>query len=77
LALSPTEEIALLWRLFKRGDWEAYTRLYQLNSRLLLNYGHKFTRDQALIEDAVYDLFIRLWTSRDTLGEPLSVKNYL
>lgn len=67
----------MLWRLFKRGDWEAYTKLYQQNSRLLLNYGHKFTRDQALIEDAVHDLFIRLWTSRDTLGEPLSVKNYL
>jgi RNA polymerase sigma factor (sigma-70 family) len=75
--MPPPDQIELLWRLFKRGDWEAYTRLYQLNSRLLLNYGHKFTRDQALIEDAVHDLFIRLWTSRETLGEPLSVKNYL
>jgi RNA polymerase sigma factor (sigma-70 family) len=75
--MSPTEETALLWQLFKRGDWEAYTKLYNQNSRLLLNYGHKFTRDRTLIEDAVHDLFIRLWTSRDTIGTPLSVKNYL
>jgi len=77
LELSPTEEIELLWRLFKRGDWEAYTKLYQLNTKLLLNYGRKFTRDRTLIEDAVHDLFIRLWTSRANLGTPLSVKNYL
>jgi RNA polymerase sigma factor (sigma-70 family) len=75
--MSPTEETELLWRLFKRGDWEAYTKLYNQNSRLLLNYGHKFTRDRTLIEDAVHDLFIRLWTSRANLGTPLSVKNYL
>ncbi|RZL16359.1 MAG: sigma-70 family RNA polymerase sigma factor [Hymenobacter sp.] len=75
--MSPTEETELLWRLFKRGDWEAYTKLYNQNSRLLLNYGHKFTRDRTLIEDAVHDLFIRLWTSRASLGTPLSVKNYL
>jgi RNA polymerase sigma factor (sigma-70 family) len=75
--MSPTEETALLWHLLKRGDWEAYTKLYNQNTRLLLNYGYKFTRDRTLIEDAVHDLFIRLWTSRATLGTPLSVKNYL
>ena len=75
--MSPHEETERLWQLFKRGDWGAYSSLYQQNTRLLLNYGHKFTRDRSLIEDAVHDLFVRLWTSRATLGTPLSVKNYL
>jgi RNA polymerase sigma factor (sigma-70 family) len=44
---------------------------------VLNNYGHKFTKDINLIEDAVHDLFVTLWTNRDNLGNPLSVKNYL
>lgn len=73
----PPEEELRLWDLFKQDDWQAYTKLYNQNFKLLNNYGHKFTRDVALIEDAVQDLFIRLWTNRATLGNPLSVKNYL
>ncbi|TPG71851.1 RNA polymerase sigma factor [Hymenobacter nivis] len=72
-----TEETELLWQQFKRGDWEAYTKLYNQNIKLLTNYGHKFTRDRTLIEDTAQDLFIKLWASRASLGTPLSVKNYL
>lgn len=72
-----TEENALLWELFKQGDWNAYTALYNAYFKILNNYGHKFTKDVNLIEDAVHDLFIKLWTNRNNLGVPLSVKNYL
>jgi RNA polymerase sigma factor (sigma-70 family) len=65
------------WESFKRGDWEVYTRLYDTYYRALNNYGHKFTRDVSLIEDAIHDLFVTLWTSRTTLGQPVSVRNYL
>ena len=67
----------LLWNSFKTGDWDAYTRLYHAYYRLLNNYGYKFTKDINLIEDAVHDLFVTLWTNRNNLGNPLSVKNYL
>ena len=67
----------ILWNAFKRGDWEAYTSLYHDYFRPLNNYGYKFTRDVNLIEDSIHDLFISLWTNRDNLGNPLSVKNYL
>jgi RNA polymerase sigma factor (sigma-70 family) len=72
-----TNENLLLWELFKQGDWNAYTALYNAYFKVLNNYGHKFTRDVNLIEDAVHDLFIKLWTNRNNLGVPLSVKNYL
>ena len=71
------EQHILLWNSFKKGDWEAYTNLYHAYYRLLNNYGHKFTKDVNLIEDAVHDLFVTLWTTRSNLGNPLSVKNYL
>lgn len=65
------------WHAFKNGDWEAYTRLYNDYFKLLSNYGYKFSKDINLIEDAIHDLFVRLWTTRNNLGEPASVKNYL
>jgi RNA polymerase sigma factor (sigma-70 family) len=71
------EQHILLWTAFKKGDWDAYTSLYHEYYRLLNNYCYKFTKDVSLIEDAIHDLFTTLWTSRDNLGNPLSVKNYL
>lgn len=71
------EANAALWNAFKQGDWEAYTSLYNTYFPLLNNYGYKFTRNSNLIEDAIHDLFVRLWTTRDHLGNPVSVKNYL
>lgn len=41
------------------------------------NYGAKFTGDADLVQDAIHDLFVQLWTSRNKLGDPASVKNYL
>ncbi|HEX8024538.1 sigma-70 family RNA polymerase sigma factor [Mucilaginibacter sp.] len=66
-----------IWLAFKEGSWDAYTQLYNQYFKILNNYGHKFTRDVNVIEDAIHDLFIRLWTNRAGLGNPVSVKNYL
>jgi len=71
------ESEVLLWASLKQGEWEAYTELYNIYFLPLSNYGYKFTRDRELIEDAIHDLFVRLWGSRKQLGDPVSVKNYL
>jgi len=71
------EDDLILWQSFKRGEWDAYTRLYDLYFSALNNYGYKFTRERELIEDAVHDLFVRLWTTKERLSDPVSVKNYL
>jgi RNA polymerase sigma factor (sigma-70 family) len=68
---------AVTWDSFKKGDWDAYTALYNEHFSLLNNYGYKFTRDISLIEDSVHDLFVRLWATRQNLGNPVSVRNYL
>jgi RNA polymerase sigma factor (sigma-70 family) len=71
------EASAAIWHSFKQGNWDAYTSLYNDYYSLLNNYGYKFTHSMNLIEDAIHDLFIRLWTTRNNLGNPVSVKNYL
>lgn len=65
------------WNAFKGGDWNAFRSLYEEFYALLNNYGYKFTRDADLVQDAIHDLFVRLWTTRQNLGSPASVKNYL
>ena len=66
-----------LWKSFKLGNWSAYEALYKKYFSILNNYGFKFTKENELVEDAVHDLFVRLWTSRERLSDPESVKNYL
>src|SRR5688500_13694910 len=66
-----------IWESFKQGDWNAYTTIYNDFYKLLNNYGYKFTRDVSVIEDAIQDLFVKLWNNKTSLGNPLSVKNYL
>jgi len=75
--VSFNEDNTAIWLAFKEGDWEAYTKLYNGYFKMLNNYGYKFTRDVNIIEDAVHDLFIKLWTNKAALGNPISVKNYL
>jgi RNA polymerase sigma factor (sigma-70 family) len=65
------------WNAFKQGEWNAYTSLYEEFYTPLNNYGAKFTEDADLVQDAIHDLFVQLWTSRNKLGDPASVKNYL
>jgi RNA polymerase sigma factor (sigma-70 family) len=66
-----------LWGGFQQGDTKAYAELYNTFSAQLYSYGMKFTSDKTLVEDSIHDLFCTLWASRERLGQPLSVKNYL
>jgi len=66
-----------VWQDFKHGDWEAYTLLYNTYFHALNNYGYKFCHDKDLIEDTIHDLFVRLWTTKEKLSNPVSIKNYM
>lgn len=65
------------WSSLKDGDGKALKTLYNLYANSLYNYGSKFTTDQDLIKECIQELFVILWTSKHSLGQPLSVKNYL
>jgi RNA polymerase sigma factor (sigma-70 family) len=66
-----------LWRSFRNGDDQAFALLYQTYIEVLYKYGHKLTIDSDLVEDAIQDMFIELWNSRQRLSDTDSIKFYL
>ncbi len=68
---------SILWDKFKRGDKNAFKKIYQLHAQTLLNYGYKITHDTSLIEDSIQDLFVELWKSGAQLSATTSIKFYL
>lgn len=65
------------WNAFRGGDDEAFMRLYRQHLSALYNYGYNLARDQALVEDAIQDLFLSLHQHRDGLGTAQNVRAYL
>ena len=66
-----------LWAAFCQGNEAAYRQLYEQYVPGLYSYGMKLTRDEALVKDCVQELFIRIWNTRQALGQAKSIKFYL
>lgn len=76
--MSPSAlELQWLWTKFKEGDRLAFSRLYQLYAAELCRYGSRLVPDKEQVRDAVQDLFVNLWNSRQNLGDIQSVRSYL
>lgn len=65
------------WDAFRYGDENAFKLLFDQYYDHLFNYGHKFSSDDFIIEEALQDLFVKLWKNKENIGEAGSVKNYL
>ena len=70
-------QINLLWSQFKNGNKKALESIYRNYINDLINYGYKITPDADLIKDAIQDLFIELWKSRENLCNVIEPKFYL
>jgi RNA polymerase sigma factor (sigma-70 family) len=66
-----------IWDAFRLGDKNAYGEIYELYFDSLYSYGKKFVADQTQVEDAIQDLFIRLWRTRERLSTVGNIKFYL
>ncbi|MCW3107685.1 MAG: polymerase, sigma-24 subunit, subfamily [Segetibacter sp.] len=60
-----------------RGDYKAFTRLYETHVAQLTNYAFKFTDDLQIIEDSIHDIFVWLWNNPAQLEIIHSIKAYL
>ena len=65
------------WNDLVGGNQRAFERIYSAYFDTLYNYGRKYTHQTELVEDAIHDLFMRIWKNRSNLREPISVRNYL
>lgn len=72
-ALSESE----LWAHFKDGDKKAFETIYHQHYSALINYGLRIKQDHNLVEEAIQDLFVKLWQNKTNLNLPTSVKHYL
>jgi RNA polymerase sigma factor (sigma-70 family) len=70
-------EDEVLWAKLKSGNELAFSLLYKRYVNRLFNYGMHNCTDRELIKDCLQELFVRLWTRRETLGNAASVNFYL
>ncbi len=65
-----------IWIRVQKGDKVAFDVLYHDHVDSLYNYGSSFTSDVQLIEDAIQEMFINIWTKRSTINIKSNVKGY-
>ena len=66
-----------LWNEFQSGNEAAFATIYKNNVNRLYSYGLKLVWDKELVMDAIQDLFVELWDSKERLGKVRSIKSYL
>lgn len=66
-----------LWEALRQSDQQAFAALYDRYFKLLYNYGRKIGGMNAVLEDAIHDLFVDLWRFRENLSPTTSVRFYL
>tara|TARA_R110002033_G_C3841239_1_gene234826 strand:- start:293 stop:964 length:672 start_codon:yes stop_codon:yes gene_type:complete len=66
-----------LWSKFKLGSETAYALIYKDNVAKLYSYGLKLVNNKDLVKDAIQDLFVEIWDSKQSLGNVRSIKSYL
>jgi len=67
----------ILWEAFKQGDELAFIRIYKNYSKLLYDYGCKYSSDKEMVRDCLQDFFLYLRKNRLGFGATNSIKLYL
>ncbi|UBM62669.1 RNA polymerase sigma-70 factor [Candidatus Sulfidibacterium hydrothermale] len=71
------ENEKLLIASFKRGDQEAFTKLYKKYSPALYQYIFFITQNKEQSEGIVQDVFLKVWEGKDRIDENLSFESYI
>ena len=66
-----------LWALIKSGNKSGLSALYNLHVKQLYKYGYFLVPDSDNVEDAIHDIFVRIWSNRNNQIEITSLKSYL
>lgn len=61
----------------KAADREAFRLIFETFQESIFRFLYLRTKDVALAEDMLQEVFYKLWKSRDTLDEAQSIKSYL
>lgn len=61
----------------RQGREQAFRELYDRYHRQMYYIAKKYVKDASLAEDAVQDIFVKVWEKRDSLDPSKSIKGYL
>lgn len=67
----------LLWEAFKQGDELAFITIYKNYSKILYEYGCRYSPDKEMVRDCLQDFFLYLRKNRIGFGVTSSIKLYL
>ena len=65
------------WLLFKKGDQNAFEKIYREYIVDLYAYGKKISKDENIVKDCIQDMFLDLWNKREKLGDTDNIKAYI
>lgn len=66
-----------LWQGVKSGSKTCFNRLFKLHYPGLFFYGQKMFANTDVVKDCIQDVFVRVWESRDRLGDIRNPHAYL
>jgi len=67
----------IIWEKFRSGDPSAFETIYNEFVDVLFSYGSRITSHRALVEDAIQDVFIDIYSYGSVLRKPESLEYYL
>lgn len=67
----------LLLRIARDNDEESFKQLFDLYADRLFRFAKSFLKDKFLAEDAVSDVFYKVWLHRSSLENQTTIKAYL
>lgn len=70
-------EDSKVWQLFQEGVETAFIYIYKNHFDALFSYGSQFSNNEALVEDAIQDMFVELREKRGNSIIRSSIRNYL
>lgn len=76
MMFSKQQQITTLWIEFLDGNELAFSRLYLLFFDDLLAYGHRVGGDDKMVEDAIQDLFVKLYQKKIELQDNTKLRPF-
>lgn len=67
----------LIWNNMLKGDQASLSKLFELYFSDLTYYGIKLFNLPDLVQDSIQDVFLRIWETRNALGEVNNPKAYI
>jgi RNA polymerase sigma factor (sigma-70 family) len=66
-----------IWDAFTKGDRQAFEWMYRREVKSLMSYGYTLVKNEMQVEDALHELFVDLWSTRERLSPNDNIKSYL